>query len=73
MLNFTKIIVDLYDHLRGKYPGDNYFGEYWARVESRTYITTPSKESFHIAYGLLYHTGKVWVLDFLEVKKRIIF
>ena len=50
-----------------------YFAKYWARVESGTDTTTSSKESFHIANGLLYRNGKVCVPDLLDVKKRIPF
>ena len=73
MLSFTEITSNLYDHLQGKYPDDNYFAKDWARVESGTNTTTSSKESFHIANGLLYRNGKVCVLDLHEVEKRIIF
>ena len=59
MLSFIEITSYLYDHLWGKYPDDSYFGKYYARLESRTNITTTSKESFHIANGLLYRNGKV--------------
>ena len=58
MLSFTEITSDLYDHLRGKYPNDSYFAKYWARVEPGIDTTTSSKESFHIANGLLYRNGK---------------
>ena len=72
MLNFIEITSNLYDHLQGKYHDDSY-QIYWARVESRTDITTPLKESFHIVNGLLHRNGKVCVPDFPEVKKRILF
>ena len=70
MLSFTQITSYLYDHLPGKYPDDSYFAKYWTRVESGTDITTTSKESFHIANGMLYYNGKIYVPDFPEVKKR---
>ena len=73
MLSFTEITSYLHDHLRGKYREDSYFAKYRTRVESRTTITTTSKESFRIANGLVYRNGKVCVLDLLEVKKIILF
>ena len=73
VLSLTKITLELYDHLRGKYLDDNYFAKYWRTVESITDITTTSKDSFHIANSMLYCTGKVCVPDFLEVKKRNLF
>ena len=57
MLSFTEITSDIYDHLQGKYPDDSYFAKYWTRVESGIDTTTSSKESFHIANGLLYRNG----------------
>ena len=58
MLSFIEITSYLYDHLRGKYLDDNYFAKYWTRVKFGTNITTTSKESFHIANGLLYRCRK---------------
>ena len=73
MLRFPENTSYLYGHLPGKYPDDNYFAKYWTRVESRTDITTTSKDSFYIANVLLYCNREVCVLDLPEVKKRILF
>ena len=53
MLSLTKITLDRYGHLRGKYHEYIHFAKYWTRVECGTDITTTLKESFHIANGLL--------------------
>ena len=73
MLSFNEISSYLYDLLWEKYPDDSYFAKYWTRVEFGTNITTTSKESFHIANGLLYHNGKVCVPDLPEVQMKILF
>ena len=49
------------------------FAKYWARFESRTDITKPSKDSFHITNGLLYRNRKFVFQICMRSKREFFF